>query len=194
MICAQCCGEKRVLEIDCPEDCQFLIAGREREAEEFGKRVANLDPRARERNKRVLLEHQHAVAYLEYAISRERILSRELTDRDVVHSIDVLLETYRTEQNGILYEKTLEDLRVESLRRELRSIMESLRNPERKESSGIVDTKSERLTLSAAMDCLEYIRSVASSFMVDRHASTGYVDFLARITPRKEARGSILLP
>lgn len=194
LICPQCCGEKRVLEIDCPESCQFLKAGREREVEDYGKRIRSLDMNAQERSRRVLLDHQDAVAYLEYTISRERILSHDLMDRDVAQAIDVLLQTYKTEDKGVLYETTSEDLRVESLRRELRAIIESLRNPEGKEGKGIVDPQSARLTLGAAIDCLEYIRSIISIFMEDRHSSSGYVDFLARVTPRNEARSSIILP
>jgi hypothetical protein len=194
LICPQCCGEKRVLEIDCPESCQFLKAGREREMEDYGRRIRSLDVTARERSRRVLLDHQDAVAYLEYAVSRERLLSHDLTDKDVAQAIDVLLQTYKTEDKGVFYETSAEDLRVESLRRELRAIIESLRNPEGKESKGIVDPQNARLTLGAAIDCLEYMRSIISVYMEDRRSSTGYVDFLARITPRKESRSSIILP
>ena len=194
LICAQCCGEKRILQIDCPESCQYLKAGREREVDDFGKRIRNLDQAAQERSRRVLAEHQDAVAYLEYTIAHERILSRDLTDKDVVRAIDVLLNTYKTEDKGVLYETTSEDLRVESLRRELRTIIESLRNPQGKEGKGIVDPQIARLTLSGTIGCLEYIRSLISVFMEDRHSSTGYVDFLARVTPRKETRSSIILP
>jgi hypothetical protein len=194
LICAQCCGEKRVLEIDCPESCQFLKAGREREVEDYGKRIRSLDKSGQERSRQVLLDHQDAVAYLEYTIAHERILSHDLTDKDVAQAIDVLLQTYKTEDKGVLYETTSEDLRVESLRRELRTIIESLRNPEGKEGKVIVDPQSTRLTLGAAIDCLEYVRSIVSIYMEDRQSSSGYVDFLARITPRKETRSSIILP
>ena len=65
LICAQCCGEKRILEIDCPETCEYLKAGREWEAEDYGKRIRSLDPTAQERNKRVLLDYQDVIAHLE---------------------------------------------------------------------------------------------------------------------------------
>jgi hypothetical protein len=194
LICAQCCGEKRVLEIDCPESCEFLIAGRERDGQEYAKRIRSLDPVAQERSRRIFLEHQNTLAYLEYAIAHERLLSHHLTDRDVAQAVDLLLSTYRTEDKGVLYEMTSEDLRIESLRRELKTSIESLRNPEGKETEGIVDPQSTRLTLRAAIDCLEYVRSLVLAFMEDRHSSTGYVDFLARMTPRGETSNSIIMP
>jgi hypothetical protein len=181
-----------VLEIDCPEICPYLIAGREREVADYARRMRSLDPKARERNSMILQDHQDAIAHLEYTIAHERISSPGLLDRDVAQAVDVLLDTYRTEKNGVLYEKTSDDLRVEPLRRELRKVIESLRNPEG-EQKGILDPKSTRLQLSVAIDCLECIRSMVVAYESGRHASSGYVDFLARVLPRKEARSSIVL-
>jgi hypothetical protein len=194
LICAQCCGEKRILEIDCPESCEYLKAGRECEAEDYRRRLQSLDSQTQERNQRVLMEHQQVVAHLEYAIARQRMLSRDLQDKDVAQAVDILLETYKTEDKGILYEKASDDLRVESLRRELREIVESHRNPEGKEGKGIVDPQSTRLPLGKAIDCLEFIRSLARLYLKDRDPGPGYVGFLARVIPREETRSSILLP
>jgi hypothetical protein len=191
LICTQCCGEKRVLEIDCPESCEYLKAGREREAEEYRKHIQSLDPSTRERNKKVLLDYRDVIAHLEYVLSRERIQSGDLTDKDVAQALDILLENYGTEDRGILYEKTSDDLRVESLRRELRKIVESFRNPEGK---GIVAPQNTCLQLGAAMQCLEFMRSLVTAYQEDRHSASGYVDFLARVNPREEGPGSIILP
>ena len=193
LICAQCCGEKRVLEIDCPESCPYLIAGRKKEVEDYAKRIRSLDPAVRERNQRIFQDHQDVIARLEYALAGERISSRDLLDRDVAKAVDVLLDTYKTEEKGVLYEKSSEDLRVEPLRRELRKIIESLRNPVGSEGTGIVDPQSTRLQLSVAIDCLECIRSIAAAYREDRHSPSGYVDFLARVLPRKDTRSSIVL-
>jgi hypothetical protein len=193
LLCAQCCGEKRMVEIDCPESCRHLKAGREKEVQDYAKRIRTLDPHAQERNRRVLQDHQEVIGRLEYALARERILSHDLSDGDVAQAVDILLETYRTENNGILYEKTSDDLRVETLRRELRSIIESLRHPEGSEGKGIVDPQSTRLTLGAAIDCLEFIRSILAVYLTDKQSSSGYVNFLARIMPRNNPAGSLIV-
>jgi hypothetical protein len=193
LICPQCCGEKRVLEIDCPENCPYLIAGRAREMEDYSRRIGSLNITDHERNSRVFKDHQDVIARLEYAIARERMSSRDLADKDVAQAVNVLLDTYRTEANGVLYEKTSEDLRVEPMRRELRSVIESLRNPEGA-AKGIVDPQSTRLQLGVAIDCLECIRSMVTVYQAGRNSSaSGYVDFLARVLPRKDMRSSIVL-
>jgi hypothetical protein len=193
-ICPQCCGEKRVLEINCPESCEYLKAGREREGEEYSKRLSSLEPAKKEKYQRLLRDYQDVMVHIEYAISRERLLSRDLEDKDVLQAISILLDTYKTEDKGVLYEKTSEDLRVEPLRRELRSIIESFRNPEKKGEQGVVDPQNTRLPLSATIDCLEFIQALIVTYQADRRSASGYVDFLARIIPREETRSSIILP
>jgi hypothetical protein len=193
-ICAPCCGEKRVLEIDCPESCEYLKMGREREARDYGKRLRNLNSTAQERVRKVLMERQDVVAHLEYALSQERRRSRHLTDKDVKQALDILLENYATEDKGVLYEKTSDDLQVESMRREMRGIIESYRNPEGDQKRGIVDPTSTRLQLSEAIGCLEFMQSMVAAYMGEKHSSTSYVDFLLRITPREENRSSIIAP
>jgi hypothetical protein len=193
-ICAPCCGEKRVLEIDCPESCEYLKLGREREAQEYGKRLRSLHSTAQDRVRKILMERQDVVAHLEYALSQQRRQSRHLADKDVKQALDIQLENYATEDKGVLYEKTSEDLQVESIRRELRGIIESYRNPEGAENRGIVDPKSTRLQLSEAIGCLEFMQSLVSSYLEEKHSNASYVDFLLRITPREESRSSIIAP
>jgi hypothetical protein len=193
-ICASCCGEKRVLEIDCPESCEYLKMGREREAEDYGRRLRSLNSTAQERVRKVLMERQDVVAHLEYVLSQQRRQSRYLTDKEVKQALDILLENYTTEDKGVLYERKSDDLQVESMRRGMRDIIESYRNPEGAENRGIVDAKSTRLQLGEAIGCLEFMQSMVSSYMDEKYSSTGYVDFLLRITPREENRSSIIAP
>jgi hypothetical protein len=193
-ICALCCGTKRILEIDCPETCGYLSAGRKRETEDYQKRLQKMDFSKQAKCRKALSQYQDVIAHLEYAISRERLLSRDLKDKDVARAVDVLLDTYRTEDKGILYEKTLEDFRIEPLRHELRKIIESRRNPDKTEGHGVANPQTSRLTLDGAMECLEFIRTLIEIYVEDRSSVSGYVDFLARVTPRAEAKSSIILP
>jgi hypothetical protein len=193
-ICTQCCGEKRVLEVDCPESCGYLKFGRECEMEDYVKRVRRMDPAGMEKRQRLFTEHQDVLAQIEYALARERLSDRNLIDKDVIDAIDVLLESYKTEDKGVLYEKTTENLRIEALRRELKKVIESLRTPGKQEERGIIDPGSIRLQLSAAIECLEFIRSLAEAYAKARASASGYVDFLARLFPREEKRSSILMP
>jgi hypothetical protein len=192
-ICASCCGENRVLKIACPEECDYLIAGRKHEAEEYAQLLRSLDPKSQERNRRVFQNHLNVLGRLEYSFAQARFLSPDLMDKDAAQAVDLLLDKYRTEEKGVFYEKTSEDLRVESLRRELREIMDSFRNPQREESPAVISPQDNRLPLSAAMDCLECIRSLIGAFQAEGRSRSAYVDFLARFYLREEKRSSIIL-
>jgi hypothetical protein len=193
-ICGLCCGTKRVLEIACPESCEYLTAGRKRDIEDYQQRLQKMDISKKEKYQKVISQYQDVIAHLEYAISRERLLSRDFRDKDAAQAVDVLLDTYRTEEKGILYEKTVDDIRIEPLRKQLRTIVESYRNPEGAEKQGVVDPKNTRLQLGGAIESLEFIRTLIAIYMENRSSSSGYVDFLARVTPRSESKSSIVLP
>jgi hypothetical protein len=193
-LCARCCGEKRVLELDCPETCLYLKAGREYESKDFGKLLQSRDPQQQEKIKRILAENQDVVAHLEYTIAQHHLSSRDLTDGDVSGAVRILLEAYRTEDKGILYERDSEDLRVETLRRELREVLEAYRNPMGKEAEGIVDSGRSRVALRNVVECLEFIEDMIALYSDGRDADSRYVDFLARMTPRKESTSSIIIP
>jgi hypothetical protein len=193
-ICTQCCGEKRVLEIHCPETCPYLIAGRERASADFGRLLRSRDAHQQEKSRRVLTEHQDVIAHLEYAVAQLRLSSRDLGDSHVSRAVEMLLDTYRTEDRGILYEKGSDDLTVESVRRELKEILERYRNPEDESEKGTVDPRHDRLKLQGAIECLELVKFMVDAYSQNRVSGGSYVDFLARMTPRKESKSSIIIP
>lgn len=153
-----------------------------------------MPPEMAVKTQRVMSEHRDVLAQIEYVLGRERLSDRNLADSDAVKALDVLLETYKTEDNGILYEKTSDDLRVEALRRELREVIEQLRNPESKGSGGIVNPESRRLSLSSAIECLEVVKHLALMYADERNVRSGYLVLLARLFPRDTKPGSILMP
>jgi hypothetical protein len=197
-ICAQCCGEKRILEIDCPESCQYLKLGRSHEIDEYARYLGNIDRVRREEHRRVLSEHQDVVAHLESLLAQERRETRDLLDKEVAEAVNLLLAACETEEKGILYERTADDLRVESLRRQLRKVIEAHRNPEAGRGEGIIGAHENRLTLKGAIGCLEFIRDMIASHMTLAKTPSSYVDLLARIIPREQrserAAGSIIIP
>ena len=177
LICAQCCGEKRILEIDCPESCQYLQVGRSHEVRlESARHLRTSDPVKQRMRVRVLSRFEPVVGHLEYVLAEERRASRDLTDSEVAEALGLLLQTYRTEEKGIFYEHTSNNLRVDMLRRRLGEIMKTYRDPPKQQQ--------QRLKLEDALDCLEFIRGLVASHIQERHSATSYVDFLARTMPR----------
>ncbi len=191
VICAQCCGEKRILEIDCPESCEYLQVGRDHESRvQRTRHLFTADPAKLEKRRRVFTEYQGLVAHVESTLAEERRLTRDLGDKDVAEALDLLLATLRTEEKGILYERVSSDLRVDGLRRRLRETLDAHLNPR---EQGV-----ERLRIGQAIECLEVIRDVVSSHMEAGPSELSYVDFLARLMPRPRnsaaSGSSIIIP
>ncbi len=198
LICAQCCGEKRILEINCPEECEYLKVGREHEGREYRRYLLALDPRKHEAHEKVLSENGDVVAHVEFVLARERLTMRNLTDLDAAEALDLLLENYRTEDKGILYERTAGDLQTESLRRALRDVIESHRHRSEDGTRGVVGSQEKRLSLKSAIECLEFVRDLVDSHLSTSGSATSYVDMLARLVPGvqpvSDARRSIIIP
>lgn len=191
LICAQCCGEKRILEIDCPESCEYLKVGRSHES--HTQRTRHLytgDPVKMEKRRRVFTQFNDFVAKLEMFFGGERRSSRYLTDADLAAALDLILATLRTEENGILYERVSSDLSVEALRRRLKEFVHRHLNPP--EGGG------ERMRRSDAIESLEVVRDILASHMEAGPSGLAYVDFLARLMPRTErapdAGASLIIP
>jgi hypothetical protein len=177
VICPQCCGAKRMLEIDCPESCEYLKSGRSHEASLAGARHYRASqPLEQEKNARVLANFEPVILQLQYQIAVERRAVRDLKDADVAEALDCLLKTLRTEERGIIYETTSGNLRAESLRRQFSMTIESFRYP--KESDAV------RVLLADAIACLEVLRAMVASHLTAGPSSLSFVDFLARHLPR----------
>jgi hypothetical protein len=177
LICPQCCGAMRVLEIDCPENCEYLKSGRSHEASQASARHYRTDhPLEQAKRARVLTNFEPVIVELQTLIALERKAVRDLKDADVADALDSMLKTLRTEEHGIIYETTSANLRAESLRRQFSSQIESFRYP--KESEGI------RILLKDAIECLEVLRGIVASHMDAGPSSLSFVDFLVRHLPR----------
>ena len=190
-ICAQCCGEKRVLEIDCPESCKFLKIGRDHEAGHEGARhYRALDPLEQERWARIMADFEPLIVDLHTLIAAERQSSRDLSDADVAEALDCLLKTLRTEERGVIYETVSGNLRADSLRRQIGALIESYRNPKNEER--------RRIRLKDAIDCLDVLRGIVESHLKAGASPRRFVDFVARRLPRPSKVGltesSIIIP
>ena len=151
LICAQCCGEKRVVEIDCPSDCPYLASGQEYQSiKKFLDQVRRSDPADAERRFQTLHDHGYVIYDLEVAVLGFASDLSSLKDANILDSIELLVEDFRTEQKGVIYQHRHPNPIVESLARELREVLN-----EKMESGGELPA----LRLSEALKCLDWLAS-----------------------------------
>lgn len=191
LICVQCCGEKRMIEIGCPESCPYLQRGRRRELDQtYSRHLDSLEPEQRKKAVRVLSEHETVVSLLELLVAEERRTTRDLSDAALAEALDLLLATLQTEDKGVLYERTSNNPHVDHLRRRLQETVHSCRYPKQ--------PSQQRLPLSHAVECLELLSGLVEGHRKGGYPSKSYVEFLARNMPRmpnSAAAGSrIIIP
>ncbi|RPI28728.1 MAG: hypothetical protein EHM61_04120 [Acidobacteria bacterium] len=174
-ICPTCCGEKRVLEIACPEDCQYLSSGLSYQL--LKKRVGALqheeDPLLRRKYYDVHANYPEIMSGLEEAIIRFARGLRSLRDEQVRESVALLLKTYQTEQHGLIYEHTATDPIVNTLGRDVKTFLEEHR--ELKQNQRFLKT-------GEIVNCLEVLLADIDYHIVASDQES-YLRFIARSRP-----------
>lgn len=129
LICAHCCGTKRVIEIDCPQDCAYLSSGGEyQELKRLDDQLRN--SRDVDRNQRYLeaLESWYEeIQTIEYEIAAYATEVSSLSDSDVLEAMKLLKKDYETETRGIIYEHRSSNPLAESLAKKLGQMIEEWR-------------------------------------------------------------------
>lgn len=176
-ICAQCCGEKRVIEIDCPADCTYLTSGQSYRS--IKKYVAMMQQEQDPVRQRKFYETYQKLGGLLGQVEA-RIVGyaadlRTLTDDHVMEAVVLLRKTYRTEQKGVIYEHSSSNPLVQSLLRDLHSFLEDSRNQSQEAMSAL---KTDDL-----IDCLEAIEIEIGFHLEGDVDSENYLTFIKRNHP-----------
>lgn len=127
-ICAVCCGTKRLVEIQCPEDCVYLTSAREHPAAVVKRQqehdVAILLPTIQS-----LTERQYQLFFL-----FQNLISRHvpqgfarLVDDDVAEAAGSVASTLETAARGVIYEHTAQSLPAQRLGVEMTTLLAEMR-------------------------------------------------------------------
>jgi hypothetical protein len=170
-ICSHCCGTKRRVEIDCPDDCVYLQGahapsweGREAERRRDARRVApHLDP---------LTETQTQLFLVALVgITGIRRARRDLDDQLLLQAAAALRRTVETRVGGLLYEHQADDLRAQGLVHDLKELFESV------DEEGRPVTPDDR-DLLAALSALE---AAVQTTVEETVGSTAFLDTAGRL-------------
>jgi hypothetical protein len=176
LICAQCCGTKRRVEIDCPDDCTWLGGhagtweGRETERTRDLRRLAPSLER--------LSDAQARLFFLSLVgLTGLRAGRRDLGDALLLEAVAALRKTVETREKGILYEHPADDLRAQGLVHELGRLFEA------KDEEGALHAPADA-------DLLAVLRALEGALLeVAREGAgpTAFLDTAARLAGRLAA-------
>jgi hypothetical protein len=181
-ICPPCCGGKRLVEIDCPEDCRYLTGahapawdGRETERMRDGRRVAPHVEGLPEPQQRLFLMGIAGIAEM----GRAR---RELTDALLAQALEAARKTLETRERGVLYDHPVEDLRAQGVLHDLRAVFE------RRDEEGQVIAPDDRDLLPA----LRGLEAAVRGTLREQAGASAFLETAARFAARfgRQLRGT----
>lgn len=119
-ICPVCCGTKRLVEIACPPDCQYLSAAR--------THPPAVVQRQQDRDLRFLLPRISTLSEMQYRLllwlqaivmQHARAVTPPLRDADVAEAAGTVAATLETARKGIIYEHRAASLPAQRLATEI---------------------------------------------------------------------------
>ena len=179
-ICTVCCATKRLVEIDCPDDCPHLTSAREHPAAQV-KRQQERDVAVLLPSIRPLTERQYQLFFLFHsAIARHTPegFSR-LVDDDVAQAAGAAASTLETAARGVIYEHTPSSVLAQRLSTELTALLGQIRA-----QGGTVSDAEAAIALRAIEQGANEVRKVEGS-------ETAYLALIARLLQVRRAQGAV---
>jgi len=143
-ICAVCCGEKRGIEINCPDDCKYFIEGQNYQQ----KKITNLRIKkdgivAFQKKAELYRKDPQLFAKIEFALVDAYNQNNRLLNKDVVSALQIVLKTLKSESKGLLYKHKSEDMVINDLADILENEVNELRNNEEINSAAATNFTKE---------------------------------------------------
>lgn len=181
-ICAQCCGEQREVGIDCPADCQYLIAAHRYEAERrSGQPPGELAFPKVEIDRRFLQGQQALMTGLSIFLVRLAQENPDVRDADVLAALDSLAQSYQTLEAGLYYEQAPAGAAAQRVGAAIRQYLEQFSQEQQKQGAS-------SLRPGDALRALVFLRRWGQVEGNGRALSRRYLEFLrAQFPPEVRA-------
>lgn len=126
-ICSLCCARDRMLELECPEDCQYLTSGRLQSMEREQEMVAKEMAATGKGPPTLTAKAQECFAAARWVVVEvQRKAFPDLQDSEILAALDNAIKNLETESAGIIYEHREYSVRVQEVSRRVRKTLEDL--------------------------------------------------------------------
>ncbi len=175
-ICSLCCGSKRKREIRCPDDCQYLIEGKNRWIKKLQITQTQID---------FWRNHFDVVHNIEFATLKvKRTQLSDLKNTEIQEAIENLIKTYETEERGIIYEYKSSNYRVQTIIDNIHHIINQHRHITSTQDirSQSIEKRLRKVPLYEIITCLKFVLGLVKQSIFKNITDTGYSDFIGHFT------------
>jgi len=171
-ICAVCCGTEREVTIDCPSDCPYLVASRQYERERREVDWSQIPFADTKIPSSFVAANEKLLLAISYAICLHARDERSTVDSDALASLQALVETYKTLESGIYYEKPPEYRLQRELYDRLKATIEEYKK------SATQQLSSESVRDGGIRNALIFLTQLGATRTNGRPKGRAYLDFL----------------
>ena len=133
-----------------------------------------------------LIEREHLILGLSFALGKSARADRSLLDRDVITALSSLAKGYRTLVNSsLIYEPATANLAHQSIAREVETMVREFREAEQQHLGEIPG--HARLRDSDVLKALVFLLRMGYGRTSGRPKSRGFIDFLFAQFPEKQS-------
>jgi len=177
-ICSLCCGNKRKREINCPDDCDYLV-----QAQNGWIQKLQISPHQIDYwQSHFDIIHNIGLAALQ--VKRTRF--SDLKGIEIKEALENLIKTYETEERGIIYEYKSSNYRIQSIFDNIQKIINQHRNIAFSNLQSSIKTVPERKLRKVKLDeviaVLKFVLGLVKQCINKDTGNTAYFDFINHFT------------
>lgn len=178
-ICPVCCGEKRGVEINCPLDCQYYVEGQKHlQKKIMHQRIKKEGAGSYVRRAELYSRNPEIFYVIEKAIAQSYRENKNIQDRDLVSSLELIKKTLESEKKGLIYQHQNENQYANEVSSRLLYLIK-----EYQEQRGM---GQGRLSNDSAIDVISEFLNEAKFYKENENHPQSYLIHLLRYHPAEE--------
>lgn len=186
-ICPVCCGEKRGIEIDCPEDCKYFVTGHQYQQQKLThQRIRKDGVETYIRRAELYKKNPQLFACIEYSLVDAFSSNNRINNKDVYMALELNLKTLQSEMKGLIFKHRSDDI-----------IVNELADTVEKEINNLNKIPENRVTTSYCYDVVEDFYKEVKFYIDLNNGDSSYLLHLSkfhkdRIKPEQLKSGIII--
>lgn len=171
-----CCGRKRKKEIDCPDNCQYLIDAKNQWIKKIQLSQSQID---------FWRSHFDVINNINFTLlGLKRYKITNLQNSELKDAIENLIKTLETEERGIIYEYRSTNYRIQSIFDSIQDILNRHRHiaPTQKPSEPSTEPQLRKILLAEAIRCLKFVQGIIKYIITKKMPDYTYFDFITYFT------------
>jgi hypothetical protein len=179
-ICSLCCGNKRKREIDCPDNCEYLVQAKNRWILKLQISAEQID---------FWQAHFDIIHNIELAILQvKQTQFCDVQDSEVEEALENLIKTFETEERGVIYDYKSSNYRIQTIIDDIQNIINQHRHSNQSSKFSLTmsqqlpnqpeKSRLRRVPLAETISSLKFILNLDKQCINKKTSNSTFFDFI----------------